>query len=148
MKNSLRSVALSRVITIILLAVVILCFLLLPFIMRAYFHYRQMPSNIFTPLLVLCYCCALCAIGVLLKLWVLLSRIGKGIFFDQKNISLLRDLSVFCIAIGALTAIGTVWYFPCIIIAIAAGFLFLILRVLQTVFSAAADLKNENDMTI
>ncbi len=148
MKKSLRSVALSRIITVILLAVVILCFLLLPVIMRAYFHYRQMPSDIFIPLLVLCYCCSLCAIGALLKLWALLSRIFKGILFDVKNTLLLRDLSVFCIIISIITTIGTVWYLPCIIIAVAAGFLFLILRVLQTVFVAACELKDENDMTI
>ena len=148
MKKSLRSVTLSRIITIILLTIVILCFLLLPIIMKAYFHYRQMPSDLFTPLLILCYGCALSAIGALTWLWRLLTRIANGNLFDKKNSALLAGLSAYCLIIALLTAIGTAWYFPCIIIAVAAIFLFLIFRVLQSVFIAAADIKDENDMTI
>lgn len=148
MKKSLHSVTLSRITTAVLFVVVILCFILLPFLLRHYFAYRQMPFGLYTPLLTLCYLCALCVAVALLRLLKLLSRIDKGLLFDKENTALLRDLSVCCVAVSLLTAIGTVWYFPCIIVAIAAGFLFLILKVLQTVFIAANEIKDENDMTI
>lgn len=148
MNNSLRSVTLSRIITTLLLAVVILCVLLLPFIMKAYFHYRQMPPALFLPLLILCYGCALAAVVALVGLLQLLTRIAKGILFDRKNSALLLTMAVCCLVIALLTAIGTAWYFPCVIIAVAAVFLCLILRVVQSVFIAATELKDENDMTI
>ena len=148
MKKSPHSVTLSRITTVVLLVIVILCFILLPIILRHYFTYRRMPFRLYAPLLTLCYLCALCVSVALLRLLKLLSRIDKGLLFDRENTALLRDLSVCCITISLLTAIGTVWYFPCIIVAIAAAFMFLILRVLQTVFIAAAEIKDENDMTI
>ena len=148
MNNANRSVVASRIITDILLGVVILCICLLPLIMKAYFHYRQMPSDLLIPLLVLCYGCAVCAAGALWWLHRLLTNIAKGQLFNPKNSRLLRDLSTYCLLIGILTVIGSCWYFPCILIAVAAVFLFLIFRVLQSVFAAATQIKNENDMTI
>ena len=62
--------------------------------------------------------------------------------------ALLGWLSLCCILISIITAVAAVWYFPCVIIAFAAGFLFLILRVVRNVFAAAVEIKTENDMTI
>ena len=95
-----------------------------------------------------CYICAVVAVGALLFLLWLLCRIAAGNVFDRRNVALLGWLSTCCLLISIITAVAVAWYFPCIIIAFAAGFLFLILRVVRHVFAAAVELKAENDMTI
>lgn len=148
MKENHRSLILSRAITIFLLVLVGACLIFLPSIMEHYFLYRQMPMKLLPPLLIFCYICAVVALGALLFLLWLLCRIAGGILFDRKNVALLGWLSLCCILISIITAVAAAWYFPCVIIAFAAGFLFLILRVVRNVFAAAAEIKTENDMTI
>lgn len=148
MKENHRSLILSRAITIFLLALVGACLIFLPSIMEHYFLYRQMPMKLLPPLLIFCYICAVVAVGALLFLLWLLCRIAAGNVFDRRNVALLGWLSTCCLLISIITAVAVAWYFPCIIIAFAAGFLFLILRVVRHVFAAAVELKAENDMTI
>lgn len=148
MKGIYRSLLLSRVITILLLLVCVLCLIFLPTLMEHYFAYRQMPAKLYTPLLTLCYPCALVGFVALSFLYALLSRIARQILFDRRNVALLSWLSFFCLLICLITAVAILWYFPCIIISLAAAFLFLILRVLRYVFAIALDIKDENDMTV
>ena len=148
MKENHHSLILSRAITIFLLALVGVCLIFLPSIMEHYFLYRQMPMKLYAPLLTFCYICAVVAVVALLFFLWLLCRIAAGNIFDRKNVTMLEWLSICCLTICLVTAVAIAWYFPCIIIAFAAGFLFLILRVIRNVFAVAAEIKAENDMTI
>ncbi len=148
MKETHRSLILSRAITIFLLVLLGATLIFLPSIMEHYFAYRQMPAKLYGPLLIFCYLCAVVAVGALIFLLQLLSRIASGTMFDRRNAALLSWLSFCCLLISGITAVAAVWYFPCVILAFAAGFLFLILRVLHHVFAAAVEIKTENDMTI
>ena len=148
MKENHRSLILSRAITIFLLGLVGACLIFLPSIMEHYFLYRQMPMKLYSPLLIFCYVCGVIALAAVVFLLWLLCRIAAGNIFDRKNVALLGWLSICCFLVCIVTAVAVAWYFPCIIIAFAAGFLFLILRVVRNVFAAAAEIKEENDMTI
>ncbi len=147
-KKTPKSVTFSQIITIVLFLTALLCLLFAGNILNQYFEYRQMPAKLFIPLLWLWRLGAASGSVTLLILWHLLRRIAQNNFFDTTNVRLLGLLSYCFVWIGVLAGIGMVWYFPCIIIVIAALFVFLILRVLRDLFANATQLKDENDMTI
>lgn len=91
---------------------------------------------------------AACAGVALYRLSRLLHAIGKGDVFSTENVAHLRALSWCCLVAG-LFFLSSCWYAPtCTILAAAAAFVGLILRVVKNVFAQAVALKHENDLTI
>lgn len=84
----------------------------------------------------------------LFTLNTLLTNIKRGDVFIHRNVTCLRVLAYYCLAAGGLFfAIG--FYRPTLfIVAFAAVFLSLILRVVKNVFEAAVALREENDTVI
>jgi len=78
----------------------------------------------------------------------LLSNIEKGDVFIYRNVRILRMLSWCCIFAGVICLASSLYYMPFLIIAAAAGFVGLILRVVKNVFAQAVEIKNDNDYTI
>ncbi len=81
-------------------------------------------------------------------LWQLLDNIEKGDVFIDKNVQILRMLSWACIFAGGICLISSVYYMPFLIIAAAASFVGLLLRVVKNVFARAVEIKEESDYTI
>lgn len=94
------------------------------------------------------YCCVLPAAVLLFSLDGLLANISKGEVFTRKNISLLRLCSWCCMVVAAICLGFTVALFYFLLVATAAAFIGLILRVVKNVFEQALALKEENDYTI
>lgn len=67
--------------------------------------------------------------------WVLLVR-------------LLRQVSWCCVGAGAVCLVSCLYYLPFIAVAIAAGFMALIVRIIKNIFQQAIDMKAELDLTI
>lgn len=87
--------------------------------------------------------------GVLLwNLHRLLQRIGHGEVFVQNNARALRRISWCCILEAVICVVSCAYYIPFFFVAIAAGFVGLIVRVIKNVFAEAIALKDENDFTI
>ena len=85
---------------------------------------------------------------VLYSLIALLKNIKSGEIFTKKNSSLLRRISWCCFCVAIITLIGGFFYMPFIFIALAGGFVGLMLRVLKNVMQSATELREENDLTI
>lgn len=91
------------------------------------------------------------AVPAALALWclrLLLRNIGEEAVFVPENVSYLRTLSWCCIAAGGICFVSSLYYTPFLLIAAAAAFLGLILRVVKNVFAKAVEIKMENDYTI
>ena len=99
--------------------------------------------------LVLGYACAALAIGMLVSLYKFLRRIEKGEVFVPENVAALRRIS-WCCAGAAVLCLAAVFicYRPFAVLAAAAGFMALLVRVLKNAFAQAVRMKNELDYTI
>lgn len=94
------------------------------------------------------YCCVGPAAVLLVSLDRLLAGISRGEVFTQGNIILLRCCSWCCMAVAVICLGFTVTLFYFLLVAAAAAFVGLILRVVKNVFQQAMALKEENDYTI
>lgn len=94
------------------------------------------------------YCCVGPAAVLLVSLHRLLNSISRGEVFTRGNIALLRCCSWCCMAVAVICLGFTVTLFYFLLVATAAAFVGLILRVVKNVFEQALALKEENDYTI
>lgn len=78
----------------------------------------------------------------------LLFNIKKDAIFILPNVSYLRRISWCCFAVAAITLVGGVFYLPFLCVAVAAGFVGLMLRVVKNVMESAVQIKAENELTI
>lgn len=93
---------------------------------------------------------ALCipAAVALWGLYSLLMNIQAGKVFEEENVRLLRLLSWRCLLAAAICFGLGFLYVVFFVIAAAAGFVALILRVVKNVFAQAVAIKQDNDYTI
>ncbi len=94
------------------------------------------------------YLCAIFAFTALFYLNRLLKNIAADRIFIEENVKILRILSWCCYLVGIVMAIYSFEAYPFVIIAAAAAFFGLIIRVLKNVFAKAVEIKEENDATI
>ena len=85
---------------------------------------------------------------LLFELGGLLQRIGKGEVFVPRNETGLRRISWCCIFEAAVCVVSALYYLPFLLVAVAAGFMALIVRVIKNVFAEAIILKTEQEFTI
>ena len=85
---------------------------------------------------------------LLFELGGLLQRIGKSAVFVPRNETGLRRISWCCIFEMLVCAASALYYLPFLLLAVAAGFMALIVRVIKNVFAEAIVLKTEQDFTI
>ena len=78
----------------------------------------------------------------------LLQRIGRSEVFVRANERALRRISWCCILEAMICVLSCLYYIPFLFVAVAAGFMALIVRVIKNVFAEAIVLKDENDFTI
>ena len=99
-------------------------------------------------LLICIYSCSIPAWITLVALWRLLGCIGRGEIFTDGNIHQLRLTSWCCILAGLILLAGGVFYPPLLVLALAAGFMGLIVRIVKNIFAQAMAMKDELDFTI
>ena len=85
---------------------------------------------------------------LLVRLWQLLQNIRAQLVFAAQNERLLRQVSWCCVGAGAVCLVSCLYYLPFIAVAIAAGFMALIVRIIKNIFQQAIDMKAELDLTI
>ncbi len=88
------------------------------------------------------------AFTVLYNLHSLLINIEKSAVFTAQNALYLRRVSWCCITVAAICAVSTFYYMPYFLVAVAAAFMALIVRIVKNVFEQAILLKDEVDYTI
>ncbi len=100
------------------------------------------------PLSICLYLAAVCGLVCLYALHKLLLNLRKDEVFTHRNCQYLRIISWCCLMAAIPFAVFGIWRSLSFIVALAAGFFGLILRVLKNVFDKAVELQEENDYTI
>lgn len=100
-------------------------------------------------LLVLGYLCAALAFWMLYNLYRFLRRLEQGQVFVPQTVLALRRISWCCTWAAVLCLPAGLWiYLPFVFLAVAAGFMALLVRVLKNAFEQAVRMKDELDYTI
>lgn len=94
------------------------------------------------------YPCAVFAYVTLYSLIRMLFNIRKGELFITQNVQYLRRISWCCFVVALITLIGGWFYIPFSLVAVAAAFVGLMLRIVKNVMQSAVEIRAENELTI
>ncbi len=120
----------------------------LPRIVAGYLAWTAGESASYTLLLAVLYTVAAVAALICGALLRLLYNIRRGDVFTDANVRLLRVISWCCYAVAALFGVLAFSHLFALLIAVAAAFFGLILRVVKNVVAEATEVKRENDFTV
>lgn len=148
MWNPNKSVTVSSVCTKIVIAVVVCAAVTAPFLVKSYVTFAAKDPYVINPLLATIYACTVPGLIALFSLDRLLANIKKKDVFISKNVKHLRVISWCSFAVSAILFVSGFYYILFLLIAIAAAFFGLILRVVKNVIEQAVVIKIENDFTI
>lgn len=148
MWNPSKSVLVSSICTKIVIGIVICTAFAAPFLVKNYISYTMKDPHVITPLLATIYACAVPGLVALFSLDRLLANIKKKDVFSEKNVKHLRLISWCSFAVSIILFVSGFYYLLFLLIAVAAAFFGLILRVVKNVIEQAVMIKNENDFTI
>lgn len=149
MWNENKSLALSRACVWLFAGIGTAITLASPWLLPIYLAYRaDALSEKGVYLQITIFCVAAVALAALYLLNRLLANIAKQRVFVEDNIAVLRKLSWCCLLVGAICLASALYYLIFIVLAVAAAFIALIMRVVKNVFAKAVELKSENDLTI
>ncbi len=146
--NADKSVRLSQVCVCIFAALLLALDIGCYWAVRWFIGMRHMSSLKGNWMMLTIYLCSIFAWILLVKLWRLLWNIQSGRVFDEENVRLLRAVSHCCVGAGVICAASCWYYLPFIMVAIAAGFMALIVRIVKNVFQQAIAMKSELDFTV
>ena len=145
--TSEKSLRLSRILTIAVLALAVIILFLIPMITQWYDDVSG--KNPIMPVLTVClYFADIMAIGALWELKTLLANISKQELFTERNTKCVRVISWCCFGLAAVFAVLSFWRLLALLVAVIAAFVGLILRVVKNMLAAAAEIREENDFTI
>lgn len=143
-----RSIALSQI------CLGIFAFLLAALDMGCYWavgwfiSLRGMPWQSGLGLMAVIYLCSVFGWLLLHRLWGLLKSMKMGQVFTEENVRRLRWVSWCCAGAAAVCLLGCTFYLPLLFLAMAAGFMALIVRIVKNVFRQAGSMKAELDFTV
>ena len=116
----------------------------LPFIVTWYVESRGRDQTLPATIMLTCYPCLPFAAAILAALRRILNNVLGGLILGDKNLSLLRVLSVSCFAITAITVAAGRQYTPFYIIAASAAAGGLIFFVVRSLFGALLQKQRES----
>ena len=148
-----KSLFLSRILTIVMTAVILMLTFFVPYLSKWYNTFSVgngfFPEmNVTVPMTVVLYVNEFFALCASAALYVLLKNIDKGEVFIDGNAKCLRIISWACMLAGCAFFVLGLWRFAFMLAAFFAVFFGLIMRVLKNVFEKAIEIKSENDFTI
>lgn len=147
--NDRRSITLTRIVVAAALAGSIAMTVGGPWLTRWMVTAHHLPQSSGPLLLGFGYLCAVLAILMLCTLYRFLRRIEQGQVFVAQNVTALRRISWYCAGAAVLCLpMGLGIYLPFAFLAVAAGFMALIVRVVKNAFEQAVRMKDELDYTI
>ena len=148
MWNPGKSVMVSSVCTKIVIGIVIFVAVASPYLVKNYVSYTMKDPDVIFPLIMTIIACAVPGLIALFSLDRLLANIKRKEVFTARNVKHLRVISWCSFAVSAVSFVSGFYYLLFLIIAVAAAFFGLILRVVKNVIEQAVIIKNENDFTI
>ncbi len=148
------SESLSLVISVGFFIACVVCAIRLPVITKYIIDTRNtitpgfVSDNASLFVLVLAYLVlAVCVLADAL-LFKLLLRVSAGDVFTPKSVSLIRGISWCCYLVGLIFICLGFYFYLSFMVAFAAVFLGLCLRIVKNVIEEATEIKNDNDLTI
>lgn len=149
MYNKYKSNVVSIIAAFVFAAVVIAAAVMLPLFVKLYLGdgYENMTA-VKTALFICLYGAAVPSLLISYLLLRILFNVRKNVVFDRVNVKYCRYISWCCFAVCAFFfALG--FFIPfSFVIAFAAGFIGLVVRVVKNLFNEAVDIKEENDLTV
>ncbi len=143
-KNSLK---LTRILTTAVFVFACGVLFLIPIITQWYDDVSGKPPIM--PVLTVCfYICDGLAVLALWELNIMLKNISKQELFTDRNTRCVRIISWCCFGVAAVFAGLAFWRLLALLVAVIAGFVGLILRVVKNMLASAAEMREENDYTI
>ena len=118
----------------------------LPFIITWYVEARGRDQTLPATVMLTCYPCLPFAAAILISLRRLLNNALSGLILGDKNLSLLRALTISCFAITAITLAAGKQYTPFYIIAASAAACGLVFFVVRSLFGALLQKQREKDL--
>ena len=144
-----RSLLLSKICTILFMAVLLLCLIAAPWLISLFLRTSYTAQGTGSLLFLLTiYVGSVPAAALLVLLYRLLQRIGSGRVFVRENAACLRYISWCCFIGAAISLLSTLYYVPWIALGTAAAFMGLVIRVIKNVFAEAIALQDDSDLTI
>jgi len=148
MWNSNKSLIATSICTKVTIGIVVTIILTAPLLVKGYVSYASKDPYVIRPLVATVYACAVPGLAAMIALNRLLKNIRKKEVFTEKNVKLLRLLSWCSFVVSGILFASGFYYLMFLLIAFAAAFFGLILRVVKNVIEQAVVIKNENDFTI
>lgn len=115
---------------------------------RWYVDLRAMGWQTGLGILAAFYGCSVFGWLCLYRLWRLLGNLRQARVFIEDNVSHLRSVSWCCVGVALICLAAALLYLPFLFLALAAGFMALIVRIVKNVFQQAIAMKAELDLTI
>lgn len=146
MWNDKRSIALSKLCILLFMGLTVCLVVTAPWLVRWFLRFSLSGTLAF--FLSTIYTGCIPASILLYNLFRLLHRIEAGQVFVAENVDGLRRISWSCIMGAGICFVSGFYYFPWILVAVAAAFMGLVVRVIKNVVAQAVALQNEVDYTI
>ena len=153
--SSKASVNLSLIISGVFFAVLAVVGVFLPAVVKALLRFSgeitarvQVTSTDNAIVLVATYIILALALAANTLLFTLLLQVKGENVFSAKSVSLIRGISWCSIGVGIVFALLTYYFTLSSVIAFAALFLGLCVRVVKNVIERATEIKDENDLTV
>lgn len=153
--SSKASVNLSLIISGVFFAVLAVVGVFLPAVVKALLRFSgeitarvQVTSTDNAIVLVAAYILLALALLANILLFTLLLQVKGENVFSAKSVSLIRGIAWCSIGVGAIFALLTYYFTLSSVIAFAALFLGLCVRVVKNVIERATEIKDENDLTV
>ena len=153
--SSKASVNLSLIISGVFFAVLAVVGVFLPAVVKALLRFSgeitarvQVTSTDNAIVLVAAYIILALALAANTLLFTLLLQVKGENVFSAKSVSLIRGIAWCSIGVGTIFALLTYYFTLSSVIAFAALFLGLCVRVVKNVIERATEIKDENDLTV
>ena len=109
---------------------------------------RGMPWQVAALMMASIYSGSVFAWLCLYRLWRLIANVRRGEVFVDANVRHMRVISWCCAWAAGICLLSAAYYLPFCFVAVAAGFMALIVRIVKNAFQQAIAMKDELDLTI
>ena len=105
-------------------------------------------ENVANVLIAVFYACSPSAMITLVYLFKFIKNLESGNVFTENNVKYLKILSYACLSVVPLSIPLCFFFLAGLPIPAAAGYMWLILRIIKSIFEYGTKIKDENDLTV
>ena len=143
MHNYKKSVKLTLTFTYIFMALLLALVIALPMLVTWYVEIKGRDQNLPATIMLICYPCVPFAATILFSLRRILLNVLSGLIFGDRNISLLKRITICGGAIAFISLIAGHFYMPFYIVSALSAFCALAVKTVKDIFSAELANKRE-----